>query len=316
MIRMDRAMYKYILKRLMAMIPIIIGVTLIVFAILEFSPGNPGRIILGPQATEEAVEQLNEELGYNKPFVVKYVTYIKNALSGDFGISYKTKSPVLEEISTRFPVTLKLTFFTVLIAILFSIPAGVLSAVKQYSIVDMISLGIAMLLASIPDFWLGLLLMLGFSLKLGILPAMGASSLAHFVLPSFTLSAACTALFLRMTRATMLEVIRQDYITTAKAKGANKNRIIWKHALRNSLIPVVTTIGMDIAWLFAGTVLVETVFGMPGVGSLLVKSIRAKDVPVVMGTVILMSIVASFMNLIVDISYAYIDPRIKAQYKS
>lgn len=309
-------MYKYIIKRLLMMIPVILGISFIVFSIMELSPGDPARMMLGSNATVESIEKLNKELGYDKPFIVRYLNYVKNAIKGDFGTSYKTKAPVSEEIFARFPVTVKLALFCTIIAVTLAIPIGILAAVKQYSFVDRLSTGIALLLASIPDFWLGLLLILGLALGLGIFPATGVGSFKHYILPAATLSAYSTAIFTRMTRSTMLEVIRQDYITTAKAKGANNKRIILKHALRNALIPVITAIGMDISALLAGTVLVETVFAMPGVGTLLITGIRSKDVPIVMGIVILLAVCASILNLIVDVSYAYIDPRIKAQYKS
>ncbi len=272
--------------------------------------------MLGKNASEEAVEKLSKELGYDKPFVVRYVKYIANAARGDFGKSYKTKASVVDEIFSRFPVTIRITFFCVLISIIVGIPLGILAAIKQYSLSDVISTALAMLLASIPDFWLGMVLILIFSLGLKLLPATGADSLVNYILPSFTLAAVSVATLIRMTRSTMLEVVRQDYIRTARAKGADRKRIISTHALRNAMLPIVTVVGGDIAGLLGGAVLVETVFGMPGVGSLLVKGIRGKDVPIVLGSVILMSLVGGLINLIVDISYAYIDPRIKSQYKS
>jgi len=308
-------MHKYIFKRIIMVIPVLIVATLIVFTIIELTPGDPARMILGNNATTEAVKALREDLGLNKPFLIKYINFITGAVHGDFGKSYKTKTSVADEIFSRLPVTLKLTFFCVLISIIFGIPIGILSALKQYSIADSLITSFALLLASIPDFWLGLILILIFSLGLGIFPATGADSLINFVLPSITLAAVSTAVLIRMTRSTMLEVIRQDYIRTAKAKGALNNRIIIHHALGNAMLPVVTEIGNDIASLIGGTVLVESVFGMPGVGRLLVDGVRGKDAPMVLGCIVLMSVVASLVNLTVDISYAFIDPRIKAQYK-
>ncbi len=298
------------------MLPVLIGATFVVYSIIELTPGDPAKMILGKNATVEATQQLREDLGLDRPFVIRYVDYISHVARGDFGVSYKTKIPVADEIFSRFPVTIKLTFFCVLISIVVGIPIGIIAAIKQYSAADSLSTGFALLLASIPDFWLGLILILTFSLGLGIFPATGAESFSNFILPSITLSAMSTAVLIRMTRSTMLEVIRQDYIRTAKAKGAKRRRIIRVHSLPNAMIPVVTEIGMDIASLLAGTILVESVFGMPGVGTLLVNGIRAKDIPIVLGCVTLISVVASLINLIVDISYAYIDPRIKARYEA
>lgn len=308
-------MHKYIIKRLLMMIPVILGVTFIVFSIMEISPGNPAKIMLGQRATQEQIDKLNDELGYNDPFLIRYVRYIGNAIQGDLGKSYKTKAPVAEEIVSRLPVTFKLALGCTILAILVAIPLGINAAVKQYSFMDTLTTAGALILASIPDFWLGMLLVLLFSLKLDLLPATGADNFSNYILPVLTLSAYSVAVFTRMTRSTMLDVIRQDYIRTAKAKGANRHRIIRKHALKNAMIPVVTAIGMDIAALLGGTVLIETVYGMPGVGTLIITSIRNKDIPTVMGSVIFLAIVASVINLLVDISYAYIDPRIKAQYK-
>ncbi len=308
-------MYKYVLKRLLLFIPVLLCVTLIVYGILELTPGDPARMILGQKATQESIEKLNKELGYDKPFAVRYVNYVGNALRGDFGKSFRTKVPVFEEIFSRFPVTLKLAAMCTVFSVCVAIPFGIISAVKRYSVIDGLSTVTALLLASIPDFWLGLLLILGFSLGLRWFPAIGASSFKHFILPTLTLSAVSIAVFIRMTRSTMLEVVGQDYIRTARSKGADKHTIIWKHALRNAMIPVVTSIGMDISALLGGTVLVESVFGMPGVGTLIIQGLRSKDVPIVMASVIFMSFTAGIINLIVDISYAYIDPRIKAQYR-
>ncbi len=294
----------------------LLGATFLVYTIIEITPGDPAKIMLGKSATKESVEQLSAELGLDQPYLIRYSKFVVNAVQGDLGVSYKTKIPVAEEIFTRLPVTVKLTFFCVLISIVVGIPIGIIASIKQYSLADSFSTGFALLLASIPDFWLGLLMVLMFSLGMGLLPATGASSLKNYILPSITLSAMSTAVLIRMTRSTMLEVIRQDYIRTAKAKGAKQFRIIKEHAIPNAMIPVVTEIGMDVASLLAGTILVESVFGMPGVGTLLVKGIQGKDVPIVLGCVTVISVLAGLINLIVDISYAFIDPRIKARYES
>ena len=323
-------MYKYILKRIIMLIPVIIGITFIVFSIVSFTPGNPGRLILGVTASEESVNQLNEKLGVNDPFIIKYKNYMCNAIKGDFGKSYNTGEPVLDVLLQRFPTTLRLAITAILIASLVGIPLGIISSVKQHSFIDSLSMISALLFASIPGFWLGLMLILLFALKLGIFPVTGDEAWLNYVLPSITIAAPTTAIITRVTRSTMLEVItvlritrstmleeiRQDYIRTAKAKGANKLRIIWKHSLKNTMIPVITIMGMDFGYLLGGTIIVEVLFGMSGVGQIMVKAIRMKDMPIIMASVTLLAAIFCILNLIVDLLYAYIDPRIKAMYKS
>jgi peptide/nickel transport system permease protein len=309
-------MYKFIIKRILMMIPVLIGISLIIFTIISLTPGNPAKLILGERASQEAIDKLNDELGYNDPFLVKYINYLKDAFTGEFGNSYKSGLGVIDEIKDRFPTTLLLAIIVVIISIVVSIPLGVIAAVKKGSFFDGASMVIALIFTAMPSFWLGLLLILGLSLKLDLFPATGSDTIAHFILPSLTLSAGNIAMILRMTRSSMLEVIRQDYIRTAKAKGADNKLIIYKHALKNALIPVVTAVGVNFGYTLGGSVLIESVFGMKGLGTLLLTAIRTKDVPVVMGSVLFMSFAFSIVTLIVDISYGYIDPRIKAQYKS
>lgn len=308
-------MYKYILKRLALMIPVIIGVSFIIFSIMSFMPGNPARLILGEKATPEAIEQINEELGVNDPFLVRYANYVKDALRGDFGTSYSTKQPVINEIKARFPTTLKLALLSVLIATLIGLPLGILSAVKQYSWIDNLTTVLGLGFISIPPFWLGLMLIIFFSTRLGWLPSYGSDSFVCFILPAITSSASTFATLLRMTRSTMLEVIRQDYVTTAMAKGSDKQRIIFRHCLPNALIPLITVVGVNFGGMLSGSVITESVFGMSGIGSLLINSIRAKDVPAVMACTLLLAVLFGMVNLVVDIIYAYVDPRIKAQYQ-
>lgn len=307
-------MHKYVIKRLWMMIPVVIGISFIIFSIMSLTPGTPGDVILGSMGTPEAVREMNEKLGFYDPFLVRYGNYIKDVCTGNFGNSYRTGLPVIEEISARFPVTLKLALFSTVIAVVIGIPIGILSAVKQYSAIDNISTVCALAFMSMPQFWLGLLLILLFSLKLGLFPTFGSDSFLHFVLPSFTACAALLATLIRMTRSTMLEVIRQDYVRTAYAKGADKKRVIFKHCMKNALIPIVTVIGVNFGSLLGGAIIVEAVFGMSGIGNLMLTGIRTKDLPVVMGTVLLLAVLFSIINLVVDIVYAYLDPRIKAQY--
>lgn len=304
----------YIGKRILLMIPVMIGISLIIFSIMELTPGDPVTLMLGEGASKEAVEALREEMGLNDNFVVKYMRYIKNALMGDFGTSYRNKVPVVSEIASRFPNTLKLTLLGVTLSVLIGVPVGIISAVKQYTIIDSMSLFSALILTSMPAFWLGLMLILLFSLRLDLLPATGADSWKNFVMPAITLAAASMATLIRMTRSTMLEVIRQDYIRTAKSKGASESRIIFKHSLRNALLPVVTVIGLNFGYQLGGAIVTETVFAMPGIGSLMVAAVRTKDTPIVMASVLFVAIAAGIINLAVDVLYTYIDPRLKSQY--
>ena len=278
-------MYKYILKRLVMMIPVLIGISIIIFTIISLTPGNPARLILGERATQEAIDKLNDELGYNDPLPVKYVNYMIDLVQGDMGTSYRTGGSVVSEIAERFPTTLLLAVLDIFLTSVISIPLG-----------------------------LGMLLMLAFAVGLNLLPATGSDSFACFILPAFTVALLSVAQIMRMTRSSMLETLRSDYMRTARSKGVKEIKIIWKHAIRNALLPVVTTMGVNFGWALGGSVITETVFGMSGVGTLTLLSVRSKDVPLVMGCVLFMSLLFSVITLIVDISYAFIDPRIKAQY--
>lgn len=307
-------MHRYILKRLLLMIPVIIGISFIIFSIMSFMPGNPARLLLGEKATAEAIEALNQEMGLNDPFFIRYLNYMKDALMGDFGTSYRTGMPVVEEIVRRFPTTLELAVLSVIFAAAIGLPLGILSAVKQYSWIDSLTTVLGLGFISMPPFWLGLMLIIVFSAKLGLLPSFGSDSFACFILPAITSSASTFATLLRMTRSTMLEVIRQDYVTTGYAKGADKKRIIFRHCLPNALIPLITVVGVNFGGMLGGSVITESVFGMSGIGNLLITSIRSKDVPAVMACTLLLAIMFGLVNLIVDVIYAYVDPRIKAQY--
>jgi ABC-type dipeptide/oligopeptide/nickel transport systems, permease components len=307
-------MYKYIVKRLLLLIPILLGVTLVIFSIMAMTPGDPGTLILGPNAPKTAIAKLNHQLGYDRPFIIRYLSYIADALHGDFGRSYMTNKPVFNEIFARFPTTLTLAFLGTLVSVLIGIPLGILSAVKQYSALDMTCTMIAMVMGSIPGFWLGMLMILFFSLKLGILPSYGIGGIANFIMPALTIGVTSAAYKLRTTRATMLETIREDYIRTARAKGAPEKTVIWNHALRNALLPIITVVGIDFAALLGGTILTESVFAMPGLGMLMLTSIRMKDLPVVMAAAVFLAALFCISMLIVDIIYAYVDPRLRSRY--
>lgn len=304
-------MVKYITKRLLFLIPVLIGVSLIVFTLLYITPGDPARMILGEQAEQQQVEQLREEMGLNDSFFVQYGRYVKNiVLHGDLGTSYATKSPVIEEIMAVFPNTLKLALTSVALAIVIGIVFGVISAVKQYSIFDSAISVVAILGISMPMFWLGLLMILLFSVKLGWLPASGYDSWKHMIMPAICLGAQSIAVITRMTRSSMLEIIRQDYIRTVRSKGQKEIIVIANHAFRNALIPIITTIGLQFGHLLGGAMLTETVFSIPGLGRLMVESIKTRDFPMVQGSVLFIAVAFTFVNLIVDLLYAYVDPRI------
>ena len=304
-------MLKYISKRIIYLIPVLIGIVFLVFTIMYFSPGDPAKLILGDRAPEEQVAALRHELGLDLPYYQQLFNYIKNAIHGDFGNSYQLRMPVWDIIKLRFPLTLQLTTFTMLIAVLIGVPVGILSAVKQYSVIDAFSVIFALLMASIPAFWLGMLLKLLFSLNLGWLPSSGYEGVKWLILPSITLGFINCATIMRMTRSSMLEVVRQDFIRTARAKGATEKRVVFRHALKNAIIPVITVVGTAFGSSLGGAVVTETVFGLPGMGTQIITAIRQKDNPVVLASVIVIALAFSLVNLIVDILYTYVDPRIR-----
>ena len=271
-------------------------------------------MILGEYASQEEVDALREEMGLNENFFVRYGKYVADAVTGDFGTSYRSSTPVVEEIAARFPATLQIALLAMFLAVLIGIPVGIISAVKQYSFADILSTVIALAFTSIPAFWLGLLLILLFSVRLHLLPAVGSDTWKHMLMPAVSLAAAQMATIIRMTRSTMLEVIRQDYIRTAKAKGAPQRRIIFHHAIKNALLPVITTVGLSMGNLLGGALIIENVFGISGLGTLMVNSVKSKDTPMLIGSVMFAAVIAGLVNLIVDVLYTYIDPRIKAQF--
>lgn len=313
-------MLKYIAKRLLMLIPVIIGVTFIVFFILNLSPGDPAAIILGEQATEEALVMKREELGLNDPLLVRYGRYMWDMLHGDLGVSYKNSISVWDQVVDRFPNTCVLAIAGILVALLIGIPTGIISAKKQYSVMDNVSMVLALVGVAMPNFWFGLIMVIIFSLTLGWLPSQGMGEgfiplLQSLILPALTLGTGCAATITRMTRSSMLEVIRQDYISTARSKGVNEKIITYRHMLRNALIPIITAVGLQFGSLLGGAMLTETVFSWPGLGRLMVDAIKSKDIPLVLGSIIFMATTFTVVNLIVDIIYAFVDPRIKSQYK-
>ena len=314
-------MWRYISKRLLMIIPVLLGVTFFVYMILSLAPGDPVQTILGDKATVEAQEQLRAELGLDKPLVVQYFTYMKNAICGDFGVSYKNQVPVMAQVLERFPNTLRIAAGAILLSLVLGIPIGILSAKKQYSFLDNASMVGALIGVSMPAFWMGLLLVIVFSLKLKLLPSSGMNTesfglmLKSMILPVIALSTYSLAMIARMTRSSMLEVIRQDYISTARSKGISERQVTTKHMLKNALIPIITAVGLQFGTLVGGSIMTETVFSWPGIGRLIVESIKSRDIPVVMGSVVFLSVVFSLVNLLVDLLYAFVDPQIKSQYK-
>ncbi|MGM9520874.1 MAG: ABC transporter permease [Oscillospiraceae bacterium] len=304
-------MGKYILKRLLLIIPIILGVAFIIYAIMDLTPGDPALQILGPAANEEEINALREELGLNGNFFVRFVKYIWDVLHGDFGTSYRLNTPVIDEITQRIPTTCRLAVGAALIMILVGVPVGVISAVKQYSIFDTIGQVGSMVMSAIPRFWLGLMLMIWISLKLDLLPATGSDTWQSFILPCITLAISPTAAVIRMTRTSVLDIINQDYIRTARAKGLKEKRVVAIHILRNASLPTITVIGSNFAAMMGGAVIIENVFAMGGVGSLLVMSVKMRDVPLVMCCTMFVALVVCVTNLLIDILYMLIDPRLR-----
>lgn len=332
-------MIKYIIKRLLMLIPVLIGVSLIVFVLLRVAASDPAPVVLGQHATDEQMDEWREANGLNDSVVEQYVDFITGAVQGDFGESYYTKSPVIDEIGSRFPATIEIAVFAIIVASVFGILIGVIAAVKKNSIIDNASMVLSLVGVSVPIFWLGILFIILFTKVLGWLPASGRidvtfsvndvtglylidtiisgdweafkNALWHLILPGMTLALYTLAIISRMTRSSMLDTLNQDYIRTARSKGLGEGRVIIKHGLRNALMPIVTVIGLQFGALLGGAVLTETVFAWPGIGSYTVECINKSDFPVIQAVVLIIATIFVLMNLIVDIIYAFLDPRIK-----
>lgn len=307
-------MMKYIVKRLVSLIPTLIGVSFIVFTLLYFTPGDVVTATMGGTAPKEAIEATRESLGLNDPFIVQYGRFLKNALVHfDLGKSYTTGDSVARTLAQVFPNTLKLSFFALSIALFFGIGLGIISAVKKYSIWDQLSMVFGLIGLAMPIFWSGLLLILLFSVKWGLLPSSGFSGFKYMILPGFALGLQSTAVILRQTRSSMLDVLDQDYIRTARAKGVKENKVVIVHALRNALIPVITSIGLQMGALLGGSVLTETIFSIPGIGRIMVESIKTRDYPLILGGVLFIALTYCIISLIVDILYSLVDPKIRSK---
>ena len=301
---------KYSLKRLLMLIPVILGVTLILYFVMALAPGEPARQILGADASEEQLAALEHEMGLDLPIIVQYVRYIADVVQLDFGTSWVSGFDVLEAFMQRLPDTLLLAFTATLWAVGLGIPIGIFAAVRQYRLFDYGSMVVAMLLFSMPSFWLAILCQILFCLTLHWLPATGVGSFSHFILPALVLGANTLASMIRMSRTSMLDVLRQDFIRTARAKGASRSTAIVRHAVGNSLVPVITQTGISFAGCIGGAVVTESIFTIPGIGSMLINAVKSRDVPVVMGTVILVAVIVGVINLVVDLVCARVDPRI------
>lgn len=310
-------MLRYIFKRILMMIPVLLGVLFLVFTMNEISPGDPAAMIAGDAASVEVVEQIREDLGLNKPLPVRFFNYTKNlVLHGDLGTSYKTKRPVLDEVMDRLPTTILLSLTSAAFAVLLSIPIGIISAIKQNTWIDNLLMVLALIGVAMPAFWQGLMTIILFSVKLGWFPSYGFTTPAHWFMPVLTIGTGAMASLVRITRSSMLEVIRQDYIRTARAKGQTERKVIISHALRNSMIPIITAIAIQLGSMLGGAIVTETVFAIPGIGMLMIQSIKARDYPTIQGSVVVIAVMFSLLNLVVDIIYTFVDPRLKSIYQT
>jgi peptide/nickel transport system permease protein len=301
----------YIARRLILLLPVLIGVSLVSFGLLQLVPGDPALILAGEEATEEVLTRIRHEYGLNQPLPVQFLAYLRHAVTGDLGISIQSRQPVATLLAQRFPFTLKLAFLAILVSATLGVVAGVVAATRRNSTLDLAALLGSLVGISLPIFWLGLLAILVFSVKLRWLPAGGTGTLAHLILPALVLGAASSAVIARTTRASMLEVLRQDYVRTARAKGVGERVVIYRHALKNAMIPILTVFGLEFGYNLGGAVLTETVFSLPGVGRLIVEGIFARDYPVVQGALLLVATTFVLVNLLTDVAYAFFDPRIR-----
>ncbi|HOJ88029.1 MAG TPA: ABC transporter permease [Pseudothermotoga sp.] len=317
-------MARYVARRLVQVIPTLFFVILTVFLIMKMIPGDPAEVLLGPQARAEDIARFRQQLGLDKPVLIQFIMYLKRVLTGDLGRSLIYRQDVLSLILERLPTTVTLSLCALFIAIVIGIPSGIIAAMKRNSLLDLLVTVLALVGISIPIFWFGMVLIILFSLQLGWLPAVGLGDpskglwdiVSHFILPSLALGILSTGTIARFTRSSMLEVLNQDYIRTAYAKGLKKSLILYRHALRNALIPVITVIGLQLGNLLAGAVLTETVFALPGLGKLMVDGIFRRDYMLVQGEVLFTAVIYIFVNLVVDIAYAFINPKIRQSYRS
>ena len=304
-------MKTFLIRRLFALIPVVLGVVTLVFFIIHLTPGDPVEIMLGETASPADRETLRKEMGLDRPIIAQYIAFIGGIATGDLGRSLYTNKGVAESIAERYPATVELALCSMALAIIIAIPLGVLAAARKNTAIDTGAMAASLLGVSMPSFWIGPLLILVFSINLGWFPVAGRGGMMSLVLPSITLGTAMAAILSRLTRSTMIEALGEDYITTAKAKGAPSMAILFRHALSNALLPVVTVAGLQLGALLAGAIITETIFAWPGIGRLTIQAITARDYPLAQGCVLTISLSYVFVNLVVDIVYAYIDPRIR-----
>jgi ABC-type dipeptide/oligopeptide/nickel transport system permease component len=307
-------MIQYLARKLPQLIIVILGVSIITFLIMHLS-GDPAQLLLPPEATEEQIREFSHSLGYDDPLYVQYARFLKGAVKGDFGTSMVHRRPAFQIVMERFPATLELSISAMIFAIIIALPMGIIAAIKRNTVFDYASMGIALGMQSMPTFWLGIMLVMIFSVKLNILPTSGRGSFEQLILPTVALGAFYMAMISRLMRSGLLEVLTEDYVRTARAKGVKETLVVLKHALKNSLIPLVTVIGLEFGRLLGGAVVTETVFEWPGVGRLAVTAINQRDYPVVQAVVFVLAITFVLVNLFTDLAYSYIDPRIRFDSK-
>ncbi|WP_031547211.1 ABC transporter permease [Salinicoccus luteus] len=303
-------MTTFIIRRLLQAIPVLIGVTILVFSLMHLTPGNPAVIMAGESAPQATVQAIEERLGLNDPLHIQYFNFLGNALQLDLGTSIRDNIPVFDHVQSRFLITLELSVYSMIFAIVLGLLAGIVSAVRQYTISDVVIMIVALFGLSMPNFWLGLMLIQWFSINLGWFSPTGWGDPDQIVLPVIALGTAGAAIIARMTRSSMLDVISQDYIRTARAKGVKERVVIFRHALKNAMIPVVTVIGLQFGYFLAGSVLTESVFAINGLGRLIIDSILQRDFPVVQGAILVIAVTFVLVNLAVDISYRFLNKRI------
>jgi peptide/nickel transport system permease protein len=304
-------MLRYLIRRLLLTIPVLVGVATLVFALIHFIPGDPAQAMLGEGASPADVAQLRERLGLDRPLIAQYGSFLRDVLRGDLGVSLRNDQPVTQQILERMPATAELALASMAVAVLIAVPLGIIAAVWRGTFADYTAMTLSLVGISVPNFWLGPLLAIIFAVELGWLPVGGRGTLAHLILPAVTLGAALAAILARMTRASLLEELREPYVLAARAKGVSRARAVLHHALRNSLIPIVTILGLQFGVVLTGAVITETIFAWPGIGRLLIQSISFRDYPLVQGCVLLIAVTYVGVNLITDLTYGFLDPRIR-----
>ena len=304
-------MSRYVIKRILISIPVILGVSLIIFLMLNVVPGDPVTLMMGEKIKPELIEMFRERMRLDDPVMVRYFTYIKNALHGDFGVSYKLNREISDLIMIAFPHTIKLTIYAALVAWLIGIPAGIISAVKQNTIIDRLFMGFSLLGVSMPVFLAGLLMQYVFAYKLKLLPVTGYASFRYFIMPAIVLGWSSAGTIARLVRSNLLEILKNDFIRPARAKGLKESAIIVGHAMKNAMLPVVTMMAIQVSGLLGGAVMTESIFGIPGIGRVCFDAIGARDMPLLQGSVLFMTIIVIIGNLIADLMYSFLDPRIR-----